>query len=144
VHPFESHKRAYVTPSRVERLHHVYWLGARQSATDAELADAAAVARIDAALLADAGIGDDVFDGPARVRETPATKPLPSTAAGRVTRWLPPLAHLRGRALLGVQELRSDHVRQLNPTPYKVSVSQSLHDFIKQLWLDEAPIHELK
>jgi nicotinate phosphoribosyltransferase len=144
VHPFESHKRAYVTPSRIERLHHVYWLGSRATASDADLADAAATTRIDALLLGDGGIGDDVFDGAARVRETPTSKPLPTTAAGSVKRWLPPLAHLRGRALVGVKELRSDHVRQLNPTPYKVSVSQSLHDFIKQLWLDEAPIHELK
>lgn len=145
VHPFESQKRAYVTPSRIERLHHVYWLGSNATASDAELADAAAVSRVDASLLREGGtIGDDVFDNPERVRETPTSKPLPTTASGRITRWLPPLSHLRGRTLLNVKELRSDHVRQLNPTPYKVSVSQELHDFIKQLWLDEAPIHELK
>ncbi|GJQ15374.1 hypothetical protein GpartN1_g7165.t1 [Galdieria partita] len=39
--------------------------------------------------------------------------------------------------------LREDHRRFLNPTPYKVSVSQTLFDFIHRLWLEETPIPEL-
>lgn len=40
--------------------------------------------------------------------------------------------------------VRSDHLRQLNPTPYKVAVSSYLFDFTHRLWLEEAPIFELK
>jgi len=39
--------------------------------------------------------------------------------------------------------LRPDHKRSLNPTPYKVSVSDRLYDFIHKLWLENAPIGEL-
>ncbi|CAM6092182.1 unnamed protein product [Calypogeia fissa] len=38
---------------------------------------------------------------------------------------------------------RSDHMRAMNPTPYKVSVSGKLYDFIHFLWLSEAPVGEL-
>ncbi len=39
--------------------------------------------------------------------------------------------------------LRQDHLRPLNPTPYKVAVSAPLFDFMHKLWLDEAPISDL-
>lgn len=38
---------------------------------------------------------------------------------------------------------REDHIRPLNPTPYKVSVSAELYDFMHRLWLNEAPIQDL-
>lgn len=41
-------------------------------------------------------------------------------------------------------ELRSDHSREVNPAPYKVSVSASLYDYLKKVWSDEMPISELK
>jgi nicotinate phosphoribosyltransferase len=40
--------------------------------------------------------------------------------------------------------LRTDHTRALNATPYKLSVSQNLFDFIHKLWMAEAPIADLK
>lgn len=39
--------------------------------------------------------------------------------------------------------MREDHIRGLNATPYKTSVSQALYDFLHQLWAKEAPIAEL-
>ena len=39
--------------------------------------------------------------------------------------------------------LRVDHLRTLNPTPYKTSVSGDLYDFIHNLWMEEAPITEI-
>ncbi|MFC1598625.1 nicotinate phosphoribosyltransferase [Patescibacteria group bacterium] len=49
----------------------------------------------------------------------------------------------RAKVLSAVEELRPDHLRAKNPTPYKVSVSSKLYDFLHQLWSDEAPIPEI-
>ncbi|KAK7406531.1 hypothetical protein VNO78_08158 [Psophocarpus tetragonolobus] len=56
---------------------------------------------------------------------------------------LPPLKEIRERCIKQLEQMRSDHMRRLNPTPYKVSVSAKLYDFIHFLWLDEAPVGEL-
>ncbi|CCD83544.1 Nicotinate phosphoribosyltransferase [Caenorhabditis elegans] len=40
--------------------------------------------------------------------------------------------------------LRQDHRRYLNPTPYKVSVSERLYQFLHTLWLQNAPIGQLE
>lgn len=40
--------------------------------------------------------------------------------------------------------MRSDHLRPLNPTPYKVSVSPELFHFCHDLWMKEVPIAELE
>ena len=39
--------------------------------------------------------------------------------------------------------MREDHLRGLNPTPYKVSVSEELYDFLHSLMEQEAPIKEI-
>lgn len=39
---------------------------------------------------------------------------------------------------------RKDHLRAINPTPYKVSVSQKLYEFLHELWLTEAPVSEME
>jgi nicotinate phosphoribosyltransferase len=43
-----------------------------------------------------------------------------------------------------IRSMRNDHIRGLNPTPYKVSVSQTLYEFLHQLWSVEAPIAQLE
>uniref|UniRef100_A0A915KQG4 Nicotinate phosphoribosyltransferase n=1 Tax=Romanomermis culicivorax TaxID=13658 RepID=A0A915KQG4_ROMCU len=43
-----------------------------------------------------------------------------------------------------LKELRSDIKRPLNPTPYKISVTESLHKFFHQLWQENAPIGRLE
>ena len=43
-----------------------------------------------------------------------------------------------------LQQLRPDHLRYLNPTPYKVSVDEALYDFMHSLWMTEAPVHDLE
>jgi len=40
--------------------------------------------------------------------------------------------------------IRSDIKRYLNPTPYKVSVSETLYNHMHNLWLANAPIGELR
>ncbi|KAG5069906.1 hypothetical protein JHK85_002283 [Glycine max] len=57
---------------------------------------------------------------------------------------LPPLKDIRERCIKQLEQMRSDHMRRLNPTPYKVSVSAKLYDFIHFLWLNEAPVGELR
>lgn len=39
-----------------------------------------------------------------------------------------------------IQLLRDDHVRPINPTPYKVSVSEDLYAYLHRLWMQQAPI----
>ncbi|XP_020577758.1 nicotinate phosphoribosyltransferase 2-like isoform X2 [Phalaenopsis equestris] len=57
---------------------------------------------------------------------------------------LPSLKTMRDRCMQHLDQMRPDHMRRLNPTPYKVSVSGNLYDFIHSLWLNEAPIGELQ
>ncbi|KAK9166295.1 hypothetical protein Scep_001486 [Stephania cephalantha] len=56
---------------------------------------------------------------------------------------LPTLKETRERCIQQLSQMRPDHMRRLNPTPYKVSVSAKLYDFIHFLWLNEAPVGEL-
>ncbi|WCJ31179.1 nicotinate phosphoribosyltransferase 2 [Euphorbia peplus] len=57
---------------------------------------------------------------------------------------LPSLKEIRERCMKQIEHMRPDHMRRLNPTPYKVSVSAKLYDFIHFLWLNEAPVGELQ
>ena len=42
-----------------------------------------------------------------------------------------------------ISSMRNDHLRNHSPTPYKVSVSEKLFEFLHRLWLEEAPVREL-
>jgi nicotinate phosphoribosyltransferase len=58
---------------------------------------------------------------------------------------LPPcsLAEARERCKKQLRGMRDDHIRHANPTPYKISVSQKLYDYIHDLWMSELPVKEL-
>ena len=56
---------------------------------------------------------------------------------------LPTIKEIRDRAMTQIDGLRDDHKRDLNPTPYKVSISDRLYNELHSLWLDNAPIGEL-
>ncbi|GBP89711.1 Nicotinate phosphoribosyltransferase [Eumeta japonica] len=56
---------------------------------------------------------------------------------------LKPLSEVRERVQSSLRTLRQDIKRNLNPTPYKVAVSDDLYNFIHDLWLQNAPIGEL-
>ncbi|XP_075545548.1 nicotinate phosphoribosyltransferase isoform X3 [Dermacentor variabilis] len=62
---------------------------------------------------------------------------------GKIARDLPPLSAIRNRVQESLKTLRPDIKRTLNPTPYKVSVSDNLYMFMHELWLQNAPIGEL-
>jgi nicotinate phosphoribosyltransferase len=55
----------------------------------------------------------------------------------------PTLAALRDFVFLQLDLFRKDHLRPLNPTPYKISVSPELYHFIHDLWMKEIPVTEL-
>ena len=44
---------------------------------------------------------------------------------------------------LQVARLREDHMRPINPTPYKVSVTNELYTRLHAAWLEESPIPEI-
>jgi nicotinate phosphoribosyltransferase len=50
----------------------------------------------------------------------------------------------RRRCESQLSELRSDHTREVNPAPYKVSVSEQLYDYLRKVLWNEMPITELK
>lgn len=54
------------------------------------------------------------------------------------------LSAARDTCKFQLSTMRNDHIRPLNPTPYKVAVSQSLYDYMHELWLLSAPISDLK
>ncbi|KAI6216779.1 Nicotinate phosphoribosyltransferase domain containing protein [Aphelenchoides besseyi] len=57
---------------------------------------------------------------------------------------LPSLREMRNRVHQSIGDLRSDHKRIVNPTPYKVSVSERLYHFLHTIWLQNAPIGQLE
>lgn len=62
---------------------------------------------------------------------------------GVVPGTLSTLAESRSRCLEQIKSMREDHIRPLNPTPFKVSVSSVMYDLIHGLWMREAPIATL-
>ena len=56
---------------------------------------------------------------------------------------LPNLTQIRTHSRQSLESLRKDHVRPLNPTPYKVSLSDDLYKFFNEIWLSLAPIGQL-
>eukprot|EP00010_Vexillifera_abyssalis_P008832 CAMPEP_0201549600 /NCGR_PEP_ID=MMETSP0173_2-20130828/6053_1 /ASSEMBLY_ACC=CAM_ASM_000268 /TAXON_ID=218659 /ORGANISM="Vexillifera sp., Strain DIVA3 564/2" /LENGTH=525 /DNA_ID=CAMNT_0047959317 /DNA_START=248 /DNA_END=1825 /DNA_ORIENTATION=+ len=63
--------------------------------------------------------------------------------SGQLTTQLPSLSTIKTSVMNQLINFRSDHLRPLNPTPYKVSVSEKLYQFLHRTWMSEAPIHEL-
>eukprot|EP00397_Hematodinium_sp_SG-2012_P018366 GEMP01018811.1.p1 GENE.GEMP01018811.1~~GEMP01018811.1.p1 ORF type:complete len:595 (+),score=112.99 GEMP01018811.1:101-1885(+) len=53
------------------------------------------------------------------------------------------LQQSREYSLKRVNELRADHLRPINPTPYKVSVSNDFFEFFRNMWHESAPVREL-
>uniref|UniRef100_A0A7R9YCN9 Nicotinate phosphoribosyltransferase n=1 Tax=Pinguiococcus pyrenoidosus TaxID=172671 RepID=A0A7R9YCN9_9STRA len=79
-----------------------------------------------------------VWDGAADTNDVAKGKDDPSDTDG-----VGPLFLARKHALAQLERLRDDHLREVNPTPYKVSVSEKLYEYMHELWEMEAPIMEL-
>jgi nicotinate phosphoribosyltransferase len=54
------------------------------------------------------------------------------------------LSECREYVLNQLRSTREDHLRDINPTPYKVSVSEELYNYVYHLWTEESPVTELK
>lgn len=62
---------------------------------------------------------------------------------GGIVGELPTLEDRRQYVTEQFELIREDVIRSLNPTPYKVSVSNELYEFIHDLWMREFPVQEL-
>lgn len=56
---------------------------------------------------------------------------------------LPNLQQIRDHTRRSLFSLRPDHIRSLNPTPYKVALSEKLYHFFHNIWHEMAPIGQL-
>ena len=86
------------------------------------------------------------FDQVKRVYVTPS-KVVPLHHCvwdGRRVRPAVTLKESRDYILNQLRNTREDHLRDVNPTPYKVSVSEELYNYIYRLWTEESPVTELK
>ncbi|CAE7571078.1 NAPRT1 [Symbiodinium microadriaticum] len=63
--------------------------------------------------------------------------------AGGRTRPVSSIEESKLRVFGQLQKMRPDHIRPLNPTPYKVALEGELYDFMHQLWMNMAPISDL-
>jgi nicotinate phosphoribosyltransferase len=54
------------------------------------------------------------------------------------------LSESRDYVLNQLRSTREDHLRDINPTPYKVSVSEELYNYVYHLWTEESPVTELR
>lgn len=87
------------------------------------------------------------FDETKRVMVTPrAVEDLFSVVWDGTARRdaLRPLEEVRASVLEQLGTFRGDHLRAVNPTPYKVSVSARLYDFVHDLLASEVPIAEIR
>jgi len=64
-------------------------------------------------------------------------------ANGRIMQRLPDLKEVREHVKESLRTIRPDIKRNLNPTPYKVSVTDDLYEFMHELWMQNTPIGEL-
>lgn len=62
---------------------------------------------------------------------------------GKIQTPLNTLQESRDSVKMSIAKVRKDHLRSLNPTPYKVSVTNELFVFMQNLWMECAPISEL-
>jgi nicotinate phosphoribosyltransferase len=64
-------------------------------------------------------------------------------ADGEIKHPLPTWEEVRTYARQQIESLRNDYLRNLNPTPYKVSVTANLFSFMHNLWIESVPIGEI-
>lgn len=131
-HPFDEKKRAYITPSAVIPLLRIVWKGHRAEAP------AAAQPRRASRVEEEGGAGRHE-EGTAAGDAAAAVGPCGVNLRAP----FPPMLSLQSFVRSQLALMREDHLRNMNPTPYKVSVSPDLFHFLHDMWMKEVPIPEL-
>lgn len=82
------------------------------------------------------------FDATKRFYMTPTTvEPLHYCYwDGRICMKMPTLDEIRSRVFDQLKMFRADHMRRINPTPYKISLTSDLHTMMHDLWQSESII----
>ena len=62
---------------------------------------------------------------------------------GRLTKPFPSVLEIRKRVQKQINTFRSDHLRILNPTPYKVSLTSDLYSYMEELREKEMTVKEI-
>uniref|UniRef100_A0AC35U905 Nicotinate phosphoribosyltransferase n=1 Tax=Rhabditophanes sp. KR3021 TaxID=114890 RepID=A0AC35U905_9BILA len=63
---------------------------------------------------------------------------------GKICCELPSLIEIKQHLNDSMSHIRKDHRRFVNPTPYKISVSAKLYEFLHSIWLQNAPVGKLE
>ena len=123
-HPHIDSKRCFVVPTKVIQMHHLVWNGAPVPIPNLDgNGESIPGAVAPAPLPADASFEDKVK----------AQKELRDSR-------LAYLLQTRKYVLDQLYSQRPDHLRHVNPTPYKVSLSEELFDSMHKQILEHTPI----
>jgi len=63
---------------------------------------------------------------------------------GKVVQKLPSIHEIKKLCENEIKSMRKDHIRLLNPTPYKVSVSEEMYQMMHRMILEHTPIKEMQ
>uniref|UniRef100_A0A0N5A747 Nicotinate phosphoribosyltransferase n=1 Tax=Parastrongyloides trichosuri TaxID=131310 RepID=A0A0N5A747_PARTI len=63
---------------------------------------------------------------------------------GVLKKEMPTLLEIKENLTRSMKTIRKDHCRFINPTPYKVSVTEKLYEFLHEIWLQNAPVGKLE
>lgn len=145
-HPFDQHKKVFIIPSKVEELHNCVFDGVQ---TCPELTVDVARAHLQGTPPSALSDGFSRSRQLARLVRMRAPHPLNSDTS--CSRWSSDAVRVQTclvfrNRLLNAEELstvREDHLRVLNPTPYKVSVTEKLYEFMMELIDANAPLNVL-
>jgi len=87
----------------------------------------------------------DPFETQKRVHITPSKVELLHHLVwnGKPCIELPAIDEIKKYCQSQITSMREDHMRPLNPTPYKVSATKQLHDLLHSMWNESLPVQEL-
>eukprot|EP01055_Gregarina_sp_Pseudo9_P001896 Gregarina_sp_Pseudo_9__1895@NODE_22_length_5725_cov_32_771720_g20_i0_p1_GENE_NODE_22_length_5725_cov_32_771720_g20_i0NODE_22_length_5725_cov_32_771720_g20_i0_p1_ORF_typecomplete_len636_score133_67NAPRTase/PF04095_16/4_3e49NAPRTase_N/PF17767_1/4_5e39NAPRTase_N/PF17767_1/8_4e03NAPRTase_C/PF17956_1/3_1e22QRPTase_N/PF02749_16/0_00073QRPTase_C/PF01729_19/2_8e03QRPTase_C/PF01729_19/0_031_NODE_22_length_5725_cov_32_771720_g20_i036265533 len=124
-HIVDETKRCYVIPSRVEKLLKLHWKQGRATKYGAP-----------ETFLNDNGGDDEDLSTESDLKEH--AEPTDTKYDGK--RHFEYLKKCRDLCLSCLRTFREDHLRAVNPTPYKISISRGYSEVYRSLWDSTAPV----
>jgi hypothetical protein len=147
-HPFDEKKRVYVTPTAVIPLLRLVWRGSKAQLKDKLVPSTAPTvasfkhdkpsAHLPPPTAGVVTVGEAIAPSVRDELLSPSSLPRTDLRAR-----CPSTQELRSFVGAQLDLIRADHLRPVNPTPYKISVSSELFHFCHELWMKEVPIPEL-